>query len=175
MKKPLWLIITIVLGQFLFAGNLKHGVVAGVDYLLTTHGNYFNPGIDAGYRLRLPLGQSKWKYGADVNVNWFLNKPGVTGTFVGLPIKLALSRQFSPGSWTINTGLSVGGYFSILKYDSVTGKASDLILPSPYLELGPTLGNNSQILLILSSSLIFETGGNGSFPVLLSARTAYVF
>ena len=58
MKKMLFVFVLVLLGQQgLTAGGITSGITIGTEYFLSDHGNYFNPGVGAGYRLRLGLGE----------------------------------------------------------------------------------------------------------------------
>ncbi|OGJ93487.1 MAG: hypothetical protein A2248_08925 [Candidatus Raymondbacteria bacterium RIFOXYA2_FULL_49_16] len=179
MKKMLFVFVLVLLGQQgLTAGGITSGITIGTEYFLTDHGNYFNPGVGAGYRLRLGLGENmKWQLGGDINANYFINKEGVEGLFVGVPLKLSISRKFTIGSFTVCPGYAAGGYFSIFKDDAfdIFGKAMDVIPISPYLELGKTLKNNSQILLIVGYDIIIEMAENGGLPMFLTGKIGYTF
>jgi len=178
VKKTLGIVLLMLINQALFADAVKSGVTFGADYFLSTQGDYFNPAIEAGYRLRTGLGiNSKWQFGGDVNVNYFMNKPGVTGVFVGMPVKLAIARQVFIGSWNVNPGFAAGGYFSLLKIGPIgyLGKSADIIAASPFLEIGPTLKNGSHILLIVSYDLIITTSKNSILPMMITAKAGYVF
>jgi hypothetical protein len=179
MRKIFFVFMLVLICQNgLFAGPITSGMTIGMEYFLSDHGNYFNPVVGAGYRLRLGLGKSmKWQLGGDINANYFINKEGVEGLFMGFPVKLSISRRFAIGSFTVCPGFGAGGYFSILKDDAfgIFGKAMDVIPISPYLEFGKTLKNGSQVLLIVGYDIIMEMAENGGTPTFLIAKIGYTF
>ena len=179
MKKGVLILLILVTYQVLFAGSYSSGITLCSEYFLSRHGDYYNPSLGLGYRFRIDLGEGqRWQVGGDLNANYFLNKEGVEGLFLGLPLKLSLARHLTTGPFNITPGFSTGAYLSMLKDDTIdyTGLAADIIAVSPYLELGPTLGNGSQILLIVALDMIVETAENvREHPVFLTVKFGYTF
>ena len=179
MNKTLILLLVLVFRQTLFAGDIISGITAGSEYFLSRHGDYFNPSVGAGYRARLGLGESKkWQLGGDINAGYFINREGVDGLFMGMPLKVSVARKFAIGSFNIIPGFAAGLYFSLLRdgANDYTGLSTDIILASPYLEIGPTLSNGSGILLITACDILAETGESKmDSPVFMNIKIGYVF